>query len=63
MLLANRVAIITGSTRGIGNAVARRFAGAGATTAINGVSDTSMVEREAVEIRKTGKDCHNANKG
>jgi 3-oxoacyl-[acyl-carrier protein] reductase len=57
MDLTGKVAVITGGSRGIGNAVARRLSQAGATTVINGVSDASLLEKEAGEIRASGKEC------
>ena len=57
MDLTGRVAIITGSTRGIGNAIANRLAEAGAATVVNGVSDAARVEDAAASIRSGGRDC------
>jgi 3-oxoacyl-[acyl-carrier protein] reductase len=57
MDLTGKVAIITGSSRGIGNAVARKLAVAGATTVVNGITDASRVEQAAAEIREMGCEC------
>ena len=57
MDLSGKVAVITGSTRGIGNAIANRLAKAGAAVVVNGVSDSARVEHAAESIRSTGKDC------
>ncbi len=47
--LSNRVALVTGSTRGIGRAIATRVAGAGARVAIVG-RDRSKAEEVAAEL-------------
>ncbi|UCC16582.1 MAG: SDR family NAD(P)-dependent oxidoreductase, partial [Dehalococcoidales bacterium] len=57
MDLSGKVAVITGSTRGIGNAIANRLAVAGAVTVVNGVSDADKVEKAAETIKSTGIDC------
>ena len=51
--LEGKVAIVTGSTRGIGKAVALRFAREGAAVVINGTRAESA-EAVAQEIRDQG---------
>jgi gluconate 5-dehydrogenase len=45
--LTGRVALVTGSSRGIGNALARALADAGATVVLNGVSAERLKDAEA----------------
>ncbi|MFF1884204.1 SDR family NAD(P)-dependent oxidoreductase, partial [Pseudarthrobacter sp. NPDC058196] len=45
--LSDRVALVTGSSRGIGNALARALADAGATVVLNGVNPERLKEAEA----------------
>jgi len=52
MDLSNRVAIVTGSARGIGRAIALKLAGVGATVV---VSDIAEAEPVAEEIRAMGR--------
>jgi len=52
MNLSDRVAIVTGSGQGIGQAIALKLAEAGATVVVNDIGDTSPVESVAEEIRK-----------
>ena len=52
MDLSDRVAIVTGSGRGIGRAIALKLAEAGATVVINDIGDASPVEDVAEEIRR-----------
>jgi 3-hydroxybutyrate dehydrogenase len=44
-MLRNRVAIVTGSTSGIGLGIARELAGAGAAVMLNGFGDLDEIER------------------
>lgn len=52
-MLAGRVAVITGANRGIGLAIARRFAREGATCALV-VRDRAKGERAASDVAKVG---------
>lgn len=54
MNLKDKVAIVTGSTRGIGKAIVHRFARDGARVVINGVTNKEKGEAVAKEIQKTG---------
>jgi gluconate 5-dehydrogenase len=51
--LTGRVALVTGSSRGLGRAMARGFADAGATVVLNGRSSEAL-EQEAAAMRETG---------
>jgi 3-oxoacyl-[acyl-carrier protein] reductase len=55
MELADRVAIVTGSGRGIGRAIALRLAKAGASVVINDVGDMAPAEGVAADIREMGR--------
>lgn len=48
--LEGKVAYVTGSTRGIGNAIARTFAEAGAAVIVNGRTSREAVESLAAEL-------------
>ena len=52
--LSGKVAIVTGASKGIGAAIARRFGEAGAAVAVNYASDKAGAERVADEIVKNG---------
>jgi NAD(P)-dependent dehydrogenase (short-subunit alcohol dehydrogenase family) len=56
MLLRNKVAVITGSGRGIGRGIASRFAREGARVVVND-KDAEVVTRTAEEIRQAGGTC------
>ena len=55
MSLNGRVALVTGSGRGIGKAIAQKLSELGATIVINDVSDEAG--NTALEISSTGKTC------
>ncbi|MCF8010674.1 MAG: 3-oxoacyl-[acyl-carrier-protein] reductase [Clostridiales bacterium] len=55
MLLENKVAVVTGSSRGIGRAIALELAGAGADVAINCTSKTCEAENVKQEIEDMGR--------
>ncbi|MDE2113871.1 MAG: SDR family NAD(P)-dependent oxidoreductase, partial [Hyphomicrobiales bacterium] len=50
MSLKNRTALVTGSTSGIGLAIARAFAQDGANIMINGLGDAGPIEAERAKI-------------
>jgi 3-hydroxybutyrate dehydrogenase len=50
MSLANKTAVVTGSTSGIGLAIARAFAKDGANVVINGFGDAAAIEAERAGI-------------
>jgi 3-oxoacyl-[acyl-carrier protein] reductase len=51
MLLAGKIALVTGSTRGIGWATAESFAEHGATVILNGRSSQEALNRRVADIR------------
>ncbi len=54
MNLSNKVAIVTGSGRGIGRAIALRLAEAGASVVVNDIGDAAPVEAVVKEIKAMG---------
>jgi 3-oxoacyl-[acyl-carrier protein] reductase len=56
--LEGKVAYVTGSTRGIGNAIARTFAAAGAAVVVNGRTSPDAVRALAAELtERHGVEC------
>ncbi len=56
MELSNKIAIVTGSGRGIGRAIALRLAEAGANIVINDVGDSSPAESTVAEIKAMNRE-------
>ena len=56
MDLSNRVALVTGSGRGIGRAIALKLAENGAKVVVNDVGDTEPADSVADEIRAIGRE-------
>lgn len=50
--LENQVAIVTGSTSGIGLALAESLAGAGAKLVLNGLGDPAQIEAVAPAVSR-----------
>ena len=57
MNLENKIALVTGGTKGIGAATAIAFAKAGADVAINGRFDDADAQATRQEIQKLGRRC------
>jgi 3-hydroxybutyrate dehydrogenase len=53
--LAGRVAVVTGSTSGIGLGIARAFAAAGADVVINGIAEKAAVDELLSEFASLGR--------
>src|SRR5690606_11942941 len=49
-MLTGKIAVVTGSTSGIGLAIARELASNGANVVINGVGDADAIEKERLNI-------------
>jgi NAD(P)-dependent dehydrogenase (short-subunit alcohol dehydrogenase family) len=55
MQLTGKVVLVTGAQQGIGRAIAREFAAAGADVAINWLDDEDAAQRVANEVRARGR--------
>jgi len=55
MDLSNKIAVVTGSGRGIGRAIALKLAEVGATVVVNDIGDVKPVEAVAQEIKAMGR--------
>ena len=51
-MLQGKTAIVTGSTSGIGQGIARALANQGANLVINGFGDTDQIEKDCAELRE-----------
>ncbi|MBX3152144.1 3-hydroxybutyrate dehydrogenase [Candidatus Obscuribacterales bacterium] len=54
-ILDNKVAVVTGSTSGIGLGIARRLAANGCHIVLNGLADTAEVERVKTELAESSQ--------
>jgi len=55
MQLTGKVVLVTGAQQGIGRAMAREFAAAGADVAINWLDDEGAAQRVADDVRACGR--------
>ncbi len=55
MNLSNKVALVTGSTSGIGLGIARAFAAAGANVMLNGFGDKALIDKLLAEFESQHK--------
>ena len=60
-MLKGKVAVVTGSTSGIGLGIARQLAAAGADLMINGFGEPAAVEALLVELEAQGVFCRRVN--
>ncbi len=51
-MLTGKTAVVTGSTSGIGQGIARALAKQGTNLVINGFGDTAQIERDVAELRE-----------
>src|SRR5262245_58682203 len=54
MSLKDRTAVVTGSTSGIGHAIATALAGAGANVVVNGLGDEKAIEKAVQAVARHG---------
>jgi 3-oxoacyl-[acyl-carrier protein] reductase len=57
MKLKGKIALVTGSSRGIGKSIAGKLAESGATVIINGTSNPARIEQVTSELKSKGYEC------